>query len=470
MALRPLSCALRQPLSGGMAEVGRAALLSGLGLLWLGAAAMAQDNGGGTLTLPLPEGTAQEAAEFTTLKGHGGPVMALDVSPSGQVATGSFDNAAALWTGRAPQWLEAHEAAVTALAFVDAGRLATAGDDFALYLWQEGEAKAAPIGQHLGKVRALAVAPDQRFLASASWDGEIGLWPLGEGEARKIKVGSGINDVAIGTDGAVYAATMAGEILIFDQPDSPPQRLVQQGFGINQLIYDPAEKWIAYGAVDGATRVVHSETGAAIADFTLDRRPVLAMAHHSDSGLLAVGDGQGYIMVVDTKAWRIHSDFRASRQGPVWALAFSLDGQTIWAAGLDDVAYGWPVAVMGELEAEMAGNRSFLRDPETMSNGERQFMRKCSICHALTPDEGRKAGPSLHQVFGRKAGTLAGYRYSEILDGSDIIWDETTIDALFDLGPDHYIPGSKMPMQRITDPQDRLDLIAFMKRATKVEN
>lgn len=118
----------------------------------------------------------------------------------------------------------------------------------------------------------------------------------------------------------------------------------------------------------------------------------------------------------------------------------------------------------------MAGNRSFLRDPETMSNGERQFMRKCSICHALTPGEGRKAGPSLHQVFGRKAGTLAGYRYSEILDGSDIIWDETTIDALFDLGPDHYIPGSKMPMQRITDPQDRLDLIAFMKRATKVEN
>jgi cytochrome c len=41
------------------------------------------------------------------------------------------------------------------------------------------------------------------------------------------------------------------------------------------------------------------------------------------------------------------------------------------------------------------------------------------------------------------------------------------VDALFDIGPDHFIPGSKMPMQRITARSDRDDLIAFLKEATR---
>ena len=64
---------------------------------------------------------------------------------------------------------------------------------------------------------------------------------------------------------------------------------------------------------------------------------------------------------------------------------------------------------------------------------------------------------------------MPGYSYSPTLDGSDIIWGDDTIDALFDLGPDHYIPGSKMPMQVIAGAQDRADLIAFLRDATHKE-
>ena len=67
------------------------------------------------------------------------------------------------------------------------------------------------------------------------------------------------------------------------------------------------------------------------------------------------------------------------------------------------------------------------------------------------------------------AGTVPGYLYSEILSGSDIVWNESSIDALFDLGPDHYIPGSKMPMQRITNAQDRADLIDYLRQETATE-
>lgn len=88
------------------------------------------------------------------------------------------------------------------------------------------------------------------------------------------------------------------------------------------------------------------------------------------------------------------------------------------------------------------------------------------------PDTGwpttRGADTTWH--FGRKAGTLPEYLYSDTLQDSDIIWDDETINALFDQGPDHYIPGSKMPMQRIAGAHDRNDLIAFLRRATAPEN
>ncbi|WP_425039672.1 c-type cytochrome [Primorskyibacter sp. S187A] len=408
--------------------------------------------------------SAAAAQDFTTLKGHGGPIMGLAVTPDDKVATASFDNSLGVWDGRAPTWLEGHDAAVTALLALPDGQLASGGDDFAVMLWDGPQGRV--LGRHKGKVTSLALSPDGRWLASGSWDGTVGLWPLQTGTARTLHINGNVNDIAFVEEGAgLLVATSQGRLSKFDvSGEDTPHPLVNHGFGINELVI--GQGWIAYGAVDGGTRIVSQKDGAPLHDFTLDRRPVLAMVHHPETDQLAVGDGEGFIMIIDTKDWRIARDFKATRKGPVWALAFSQDGQTIHAGGLDDVAYSWPVALLGEFEPGISGARSFLRAADEMPNGERQFMRKCSICHALDAGPSRKAGPTLYNVFGRRAGALEGYRYSQILDGSDIVWTETTIDALFDEGPDHYIPGSKMPMQVIAKPQDRADLIAFLKEAT----
>lgn len=396
------------------------------------------------------------AQEFTTLKGHGGPIMGIAVAPDGQVATASFDNALGLWHAHGPHWLDGHEAAVTALIFTPQG-LVSGGDDFTVRRWPDGKI----IGRHKGKIATLAALPDGSVL-SGSWDGTIMLWPQGRALADP---GGGVNAVAVGPGDAIFAATTNGALLRYDSLTSAPLPLARHGFGINRIV--AGLDWIAYGAVDGGTRVIDAESGAAIADFTLDRRPILAMAHHAGTHQIAVGDGQGYIMVIDTLSWRIVRDFRATRAGPVWTLAFSGDGRMLWAGGLDDVAYGWPVALLDRFDPAIGGARDFQRPPGTMPNGERQFMRKCAICHALDRGPSRKAGPTLHGVFGRRAGSLPGYRYSRTLDEADIIWDDATIDALFDQGPDHYIPGSKMPMQVIAGARDRADLIAFLKQATQ---
>ena len=401
--------------------------------------------------LALPAG----AGEFTTLKGHGGPVMALDVHPDGRVVTGSFDNAVGVWDGRTPEWRDGHEAAVTVVAVLPDGRIASGGDDFAVRVWGGGDV----VGRHEGKVTALAAMPDGT-LVSGSWDGTVRVWR--EDGPVVHAMGGGVNAVAAMGD-ALLVGTTEGTLLRLD-PDGATVPLVRHGFGINRIVV--GEGWIAYGAVDGVTRVIDPE-GEALADFTLDRRPILSMAHHPGTARLAVGDGDGYVMVLDTALWDVANDFRAARQGPVWALAYAPDGATLYAGGLDDAAYAWPVDDLDAYEGAIDGDRTFLADPATMSNGERQFARKCSICHELTPGPSRRAGPTLHGLFGRIAGTVEGYSYSGTLDGSAIVWDAETIDALFDQGPDHYIPGSKMPMQLIAGADDRADLIDYLREATQ---
>ncbi len=400
-------------------------------------------------------------SEFFTLKGHGGPIMGIASAPDGRIATASFDNSVGLWTGQTPEWLEGHEAAVNSVVF-NGTAIYSAGDDFTLRRWPGGDV----VGQHKGKI--IGIAASKTHIATASWDGTIGLWPVDGSEPTLLgPIGSGVNAVVFTPDGKqLYSAGVDGALRIWDVASGQEtNRLIEHGFGINELVLNAHDNWIAYGTVDGVTRILSLATEEEH-DFTLDRRPILAMALSPDRKLLAVGDGEGFIMVIDTAEWRIAQDFRATLRGPVWALAFSADGQNLHAGGIDEAMYSWPVSALGDREQMAAAEPSFLKDPSEMGNGERQFARKCSICHSLTPDGGRRAGPTLHDIFGRKAGTLPGYLYSDTLQDSDIIWNEETINALFDEGPDHYIPGSKMPMQRITQAQDRIDLVAFLRSAT----
>ncbi|WP_299285573.1 c-type cytochrome [uncultured Tateyamaria sp.] len=415
--------------------------------------------------------TPLAAQEFFTLKGHGGPIMDVTVSPSGQIATASFDNSVGIWEGDVPVWREGHRAAVNVVRFVDDTLLASGGDDNQLWLW-DGDA-GRQVATHTAKIVDIAVSPDGQTIATASWDHTIGLTQMDQGSTAHLSGHKqGVNAVAFDADGdTLYSASVDGTIRSWDtsDPTAAPTVIAKHGFGVNKLVVNDAKGWLAYGATDGGTRILDLSTGEPIADFTLDRRPILSMAYAPTTQTLAVGDGQGYIMLIDTEDMKITHDFRAARNGPVWALAFSPDGQNLHAGGIEDIVYSWPVDTMTTLDPMADTPRSFLEKPETLTNGERQFKRKCSICHTLSAGSARRAGPSLHALFGRRAGTVADYTYSETLRGSDIIWTAQSINALFDIGPDHYIPGTKMPMQRIVDPKDRDDLIDYLRTNTDAE-
>lgn len=410
------------------------------------------------------------AAGFATLNGHGGPVKGIDVAEPGAVATASFDYSVGYWREGEPVWLEGHRAAVNAVLFLGDGRLASAGDDFDLRIWSLADGAAQVLSGHKGKIIHLDATPDARRLASASWDGTIGLWDLQTGDVRFLDGHDGpVNAVAFTADGqGLYSVSADGTLRLWDVATGAERRTVfEHGFGINTLVLAEEQGWLAYGAVDGGTRVIRLSDGAELADLTGGRRPILAMASPPDGSRLAIGDGEGYIMIVDTADWSVERDFRAATRGPVWALHYSRDGADLYAGGLDDRVFAWPVARDDLQRGAMAAvERSFLRDPATMSNGERQFQRKCSICHVLTGDTARRAGPTLEGLFGRPVGSVAGYAYSAALRDADFVWTAQTIDDLFEIGPDHYVPGTKMPMQKINAQRDRDDLIEFLRTAT----
>ena len=83
----------------------------------------------------------------------------------------------------------------------------------------------------------------------------------------------------------------------------------------------------------------------------------------------------------------------------------------------------------------------------------------CAACHAT--DHANRVGPGLEGTIGRKAGTLPGFRYSDAMKKSGIVWDAKTLDAYLE-SPQKAVPGNRMPYAGLKSPADRTDLVAYL--------
>ena len=92
------------------------------------------------------------------------------------------------------------------------------------------------------------------------------------------------------------------------------------------------------------------------------------------------------------------------------------------------------------------------------SPGKQLFERRCTGCHAL---DNEKTGPRLRGVYGRPAGTVASFPYSESVRKSGITWDSSSLDKWL-TDPDGFIPDNDMAF-RVANPEERAAIIGYLK-------
>jgi len=113
-----------------------------------------------------------------------------------------------------------------------------------------------------------------------------------------------------------------------------------------------------------------------------------------------------------------------------------------------------------EAAAPAAGGSDYASYTGDAAKGKRVFAQ-CMTCHAV--QEGRNnVGPSLYQIVGRTAGTVEGFKYSDANKGSGIVWTEEQLFTYLE-NPQATIPGTIMAFPGLKNPQDRADVIAYLK-------
>jgi cytochrome c len=404
------------------------------------------------------------------LRGHGGPVRALAVSPDGATAvSGSFDSSAIRWSltkNSAEQVLRFHDGAVNAVAFLKDGRIATAGEDGRIAIWRAGETKPATILEgHQAPVVALALSPDGTTLASASWDHTLRLWPVAGGAPRVLEGHQqNVNGVAFTPDGkSVVSAGYDATLRIWPLAGNGSPVIVTLPTPLN-AVAAARDGEIAAAGADGKVHML-APSGAQRGEVEVGPTPIISLAVSPDGKLIAAAGIRGSVAIIE-RATRKIAHTLVGPGLPVWSAAFLPDNRTLLTGGADRMIRRWDATTGEPVGSVVLGGSD---DPLAAFSGDpgAEVFRACVACHTLTPDEGNRAGPTLAGIFGRKIATLPGYNFSEALKKLDIVWTPETVAKLFEVGPAEYTPGTKMPEQRIGSPDDRAALVKFLEKAAK---
>lgn len=410
------------------------------------------------------------AAAHAQLRGHGGPVRALAISPDGKTAvSGSFDTSAIRWSlqhNTALQVLRFHDSTVNAVAFLLDGRIATAGGDARIAIWKPGETQPQIIlNGHTAPIVGLAVSPDGTTLASASWDRTARLWPLAGGTPRVLSGNrQNVNAVAFTPDdSAAVTAGYDATLRIWPLAGGASPIVTTLPTPLNTVVVAPDGEIITAGG-DGSVYFL-SAKGKRQETVRASDAPIIALAISPDGATIAAAGVRGSVSIIE----RADRKLKRTLVGlglPVWSIAFFPDNHTLLTGGADRIIRRWDAATGDPVGAVAVGGptdplAAYADDPGA------QVFRACVACHTLKPDEGNRAGPTLAGLFGRRIATLPGYNFSAPLKKLDIVWTPETVSKLFELGPAIYTPGTKMPQQTISSAQDRLALVRFLERATR---
>lgn len=289
-------------------------------------------------------------------------------------------------------------------------------------LWSLADGASRVFEGHTQNVNGVAFAPDGMSLVSVGYDRALFIWRLPEGRPETVELPAPLNAVAIAPDGEIVAA-----------------------------------------GADGKLRMLTTD-GEPAGEVAAGSAPIVALALSDDGMLIAAAGIDGTVAIVQRKSRRVLRTL-VEAGFPIWSVVFLHDAATLVTGGADGKIRRWNVQSGEPVGSNLFGTSA---DPLAAYAGDHgaDVFRACVACHTLSAKEAQRAGPTLAGLYGRKIASLPDYRFSEALKTMDIVWTPETVARLFEVGPNAYTPGTKMPEQRIGSAEDRRALTDFLAKAT----
>jgi cytochrome c len=407
--------------------------------------------------------TLQTQVPDSAMRGHGGPVRALAEMSQGLLASAGFDSTIIVWDlarGQAVRVLRQHETAVNAVLARPDGCLVSGGDDGRIKIWCDGTGAPPPLTGHEGPVSALALSADGKTLASGSWDRTVRLWDV-QGGRSLTEHPAPVSSVVYTADGAVVSASQDGTVRLTPTLQGRQQaRVLKLDAAVNAI--SVAEGRILFACADGVLRESDRQLQSVREVAKVDG-PLTAVTISPDGKTVAIGGLRTPAVMVDLATGLI----KPTPLGyglPFSAMLFSADGRELFTGGIDRTVRRFDT-MTGAAKIPSIPTAPQPEIAEAKDRGAKVF-RACAVCHGLTAADTNLAGPTLHKIMGRRIGSQQDYQYSSPLVGMDIVWTPETVSQLFEVGPTKFTPGTKMPEQRITDPEDRKALVEWLGRVT----
>jgi WD40 repeat protein/DNA-binding CsgD family transcriptional regulator len=281
------------------------------------------------------------------------------------LAASGVGNTAVIWNAANGEQLlvaDCHSMPVVAVALApDNARLATASADGTAMIWELTLAEPPTrltipsliLAGHGEELTDVAFSPDGSLVATASRDNSIKVWDAITGVEIVTLSGhdESVRDVVFSPDGAtLFSASSDNSARIWDV-SSGTERLALTGHSdrLTDLALSPDGTRLATASWDGTIKVWETATGEELLSFPGDSARVYAVAFSPDGRWLAGGGTDATVKIWDAETGE--EQFRLpGHKGIITNLAFTPDGNRL-ASGADDGAIRiWDISPAGNRE------------------------------------------------------------------------------------------------------------------------
>lgn len=236
--------------------------------------------------------------------------------------------------------LQAHVLGARSVAFSpDGNTIASGGGDAMVRLWNSHTGKPIHTLQgHTKVVDTVAFSPDGKTLASGDRDGSVRLWNARTGALVGILKRQSLHSVglvAFSPDGQYIATAAARTVHLYNAHTAKLIRTLQVrvvGGSMIGVAFSPNSKIVASTSQDGRLRMWNTQTGERIYTLKEGNYPKIALDFAPDGKTIAASSGGGKVYVWNVRTGKLVRTIQAQR---AYTIAFSPNGKTIAAAGLD---------------------------------------------------------------------------------------------------------------------------------------